>query len=813
MRISPGVLLFLLSTSFVAGIAIIDVPTHETKLLTTTLEELPSSYEILNDYAATDEADDADDITLQMDADDDSEVEPLSNRRLLGLRKAIKRIFHRPKPAPKPAPAPKAAPKPVPAPAPKAAPKPAPKAAPKPAPKAAPKPAPAPAPKPAPKPVPAPKAAPKPAPKPASKPASPPAPKKVVRRRAPFKKVVHRSVVPKKLPVVLPVAAVIKTVTAPKATPTPTPATQVPIFFTCDNEFDMFVNGVKVGKGDTWTTTYKFSPMIKPGDVIAIDGVDKGGPAAFIGVFGGKPTKASDWRCSTTHHNGWNLNHFDDSSWSKAISYGRNQDNNIWRSVGRGSRPNIPADAEWLWTSNNENHNRVYCRYFMTPKPVEPSKTVSPVVRTTVSSVVKRVQSVVRNNGIKIYGNYCGPNYCGGQRFKGAEGPNCRWGVPPKDSLDSCCKAHDMCCGTAATRSVNCNHAILSCLDTVKCSDARCRISQELMKVTFTGMRNKVCGELFGKKKLADVKVTTTRTEPKIVTPAKVTVVASAAPSSLATPAKVAVVATAAPSSVATPAKAAVVTTIRQSVIDEIIQAKTKSNTKLTTFQTKLISLLKENSDEQVKIETENRNNFNGVSVTLQNEKLRLEAARSHMKKLYDESQLLNNTIHKHYSRLIADTNYLQSLDAMRPGFLKSLSELAVHIQNVKTVVDTKIVKDEYKDEMVRLLSGIHFNTHNISGYVATAFINHYNKYKNMIRIENQDYSQEMNKLTELSNEYKVQQQKTADIEKERARLEELLSKLKDTLANSVSQREEFDVLVKEIMSIFERRGCDPQRR
>jgi predicted nuclease with TOPRIM domain len=260
------------------------------------------------------------------------------------------------------------------------------------------------------------------------------------------------------------------------------------------------------------------------------------------------------------------------------------------------------------------------------------------------------------------------------------------------------------------------------------------------------------------------------------------------------------------------PAPAKVVIT-RQSVVDEIIQAKTKSNTKLTTFQTKLVSLLKENSDEQLKVETENRNNFNGVSVTLQNEKNRLEAARSHMKKLYDESQLLNKTIHKHYTRLIADTNYLQSLDAMRPEFLKSLGELAVHIQNVKTVVDTKIVKDEYKDEMVRLLSGIHFNTHNISGYVATAFINHYNKYKNMIRTENQDYSEEMKKLTELSNEYKVQQQKTADIEKERTRLEDILSKLKDSLAISVSQREEFDVLVKEIMSIFDKGMCSPQRR
>jgi predicted nuclease with TOPRIM domain len=148
----------------------------------------------------------------------------------------------------------------------------------------------------------------------------------------------------------------------------------------------------------------------------------------------------------------------------------------------------------------------------------------------------------------------------------------------------------------------------------------------------------------------------------------------------------------------------------------------------------------------------------------------------------------------------------------MRPAFLKSLDELAVHIQNVKTIVDTKIVKDEYKDEMVRLLSGIHFNTHNISGYVATAFINHYNKFKNMIRIENDGYSAEMKKLTELSNEYKVQQQKTTDIEKERTRIEGILSKLKDSLTLSVSQREEFDVLVKEVMSIFDKGGCAPQR-
>ncbi len=409
----------------------------------------------------------------------------------------------------------------------------------------------------------------------------------------------------------------------------------------------MYVNGNKVGRGTSWTTTYNFSPLVKPGDVIAIDGVDQGGPAAFIGVFGGKPTKPSDWRCSTKESTGWTLNHFDDSSWAKPVSYGKNQDNNIWRSVGGGSRPNIPADAEWLWTSDNNNHNRVFCRYFMTPAPA-PAPASAPVAA-----------------------------------------------------------------------------------------------------------------------------------------------VAKAAP---------------APVVVATPAPVVVAT--KQSVIDEIIQAKSKANVKLTKFQEKLLSLMKETSDEQVKVETENRNNFNGVSVTLQNEQVRLETARVNMKRLYDETEKLNSTIQTHYKKLIADTNYLQSLDAIRPDFLKSLGELATHIQDVKTVVDNKIVKDEYKDEMVRLLAGIHFNTYNISGFVATAFINHYNKYKNLIQKENTDYSAELKHLNSLANDYKIQAQKTADIEKERTRLQDILSQLKLTLNLSVTQRDEFDLLVKEVVSIFDKKRC-----
>ena len=245
-----------------------------------------------------------------------------------------------------------------------------------------------------------------------------------------------------------------------------------------------------------------------------------------------------------------------------------------------------------------------------------------------------------------------------------------------------------------------------------------------------------------------------------------------------------------------------------KSVVDEIIKTSEKTNAKLTMFQEKLLKLMKETSDDQQRVETENRNNYNGVSVTLQSEKTKLEIVQLNMKKLYDQTTLLNQTIQSHYKKLIADTGYLHLLDSIRPSFLASLGGLADHIQKVKTIVDTKLVKDEYKDEMVRLLSGIHFNTRNISGYVATEFVKHYNKYSALIQKENVDYTKQLKELSILANEYKIQAQKAVDIEKERVRIQSILEKIKDTYTLSVSQREEFDLLVKQVMKIFDNKKC-----
>ena len=209
-----------------------------------------------------------------------------------------------------------------------------------------------------------PKSTPKPTPKSTPKPAVP--------------KITIKVTAPKVVKPALPVVSVPK----PEIKVSPKPALDpFPIFMTCDNEFDLYIGGKKIGKGNSWTTTYNFSPIVKAGDAIAIDGVDQGGPAAFIGVFNGKVTKPADWKCTTGKFSNWNENSFDDSAWPRAVSFSRNQDTNIWRSVGGGSRPNIPGDAEWLWTSDNNNHNRVFCRY-------TPMNVAAPTASTKVAPVV-----------------------------------------------------------------------------------------------------------------------------------------------------------------------------------------------------------------------------------------------------------------------------------------------------------------------------------------------------------------------------------------------------------------------------------------
>jgi len=179
-----------------------------------------------------------------------------------------------------------------------------------------------------------------------------------------------------------------------------------PIKMTVDNTFSLYVNGRKVGSGNSWTKTYSFRPSFNKVTTVAVEGRDTGGPAALIGVFNGRPTKASDWKCKNFGKSlprNWMSPTFDDSKWPRAKSYGRNNQNNIWRRVGRGSRPGIPNRAEWIWTRDNNNHNRVVCRMTLVSK--ESLRKIT--VRKEYTNIERYLTSISKSlrNDAKLSGN------------------------------------------------------------------------------------------------------------------------------------------------------------------------------------------------------------------------------------------------------------------------------------------------------------------------------------------------------------------------------------------------------------------------
>ena len=145
-----------------------------------------------------------------------------------------------------------------------------------------------------------------------------------------------------------------------------------PIRLAMAGKFELFVNGFSVGAGGDLGHSYSFFPKVTPGrDVVAVSGYNLHGPAAFVGTFGGVETSASDWRCkSFASHvpENWNSNTFDDSSWSRAVSFGRNNDAGtaFYRKL-KGYALGIPGNAKWIWAENNSNHKLVVCRCVPSP--------------------------------------------------------------------------------------------------------------------------------------------------------------------------------------------------------------------------------------------------------------------------------------------------------------------------------------------------------------------------------------------------------------------------------------------------------------
>jgi hypothetical protein len=256
------------------------------------------------------------------------------------------------------------------------------------------------------------------------------------------------------------------------------------------------------------------------------------------------------------------------------------------------------------------------------------AKVIAPVIASRVAAkvIAPVAAKVIAQTGFKVYGNYCGPNYCGGQRFAGAEGPSCLWGVMPKDPLDACCKVHDQCCGL--NRSTSCNKEILSCLNKVKCEGTQCKVAQLAMKTTFVVMQNRVCGDL--------ITPTAPRTAPRS-TRSKDVVIGS-----------------------------------------------------VNNMHDRVVSIIHETQIMQKREIVRINKNVDFSQNDMDNFIMKQDDEEKQLQQLQASILRVNASIARHYAQMNADSLYLHKLDLIRPQFLQTLdatnanfAALSNHVSNL----------------------------------------------------------------------------------------------------------------------------------
>ena len=159
-----------------------------------------------------------------------------------------------------------------------------------------------------------------------------------------------------------------------------------------DNSYQFYVNNRLIGSGSDWSRTdaWQFNAPCDSPTVYAIHGMDAevttagvGGMIADIQHCGESFFTSTAWRCTAANFQGiqappeqWNEPNFDDSTWEMASNLGPNGADpwgSVKEGIAEGNMPQqdeISMDAKWIWTSDADAHNDIYCRLVKKHEPI-----------------------------------------------------------------------------------------------------------------------------------------------------------------------------------------------------------------------------------------------------------------------------------------------------------------------------------------------------------------------------------------------------------------------------------------------------------
>lgn len=429
-----------------------------------------------------------------------------------------------------------------------------------------------------------------------------------------------------------------------------------PVKITCDEMFELYLNGFLIGTGNSWKDTYSYNPQLTMGNNVFAIKCKKNQYRlpGFIGIFGDVVTSPANWKCKENDNNvnfpfNWNLYEFDDSSWSHATSYGSNDDYTFWKSISGENRPNIPKNAEWLW-SNNRDDEIVYCRNKimsnLTPKQTNDPM---PLTQKNVSTSDEQIKKIVINS----------------------------------------------------TKSIE--------------------LSEE---VKFTP-------------------------------------------------------------------------------IEQLINYHNETNLKLKELEKQISKVLKESElkqEEEVKL---NENNYKSANLTLMNVLTKKSNIMIKIRILHESINELNRSITSHYKQMFDETEYLNKLTLLKPKFLGTLSKVNQQLELVKGYISGTIIEGIDKQNMLSLLFKVQNTTKYATSDLSQAFLEHYEKYKNQIKRNDNVYEAELQKLQEYVKTFTLYKSEETDVNNEYKRVLIIVNKLKTTYKLSIDDANLFNELIFRILSLL----------
>ena len=225
-------------------------------------------------------------------------------------------------------------------------------------------------------------------------------------------------------------------------------------------------------------------------------------------------------------------------------------------------------------------------------------------------------------------------------------------------------------------------------------------------------------------------------------------------------------------------------------------------------LKSKVDKLFDDMSKDNEKQMLELSKNLQASNQTLYQANVNYQNTVKTLRKLRTEIVRLNSTLLSHYYQMVSDSKYLERLEMIKPQFLNSLSSANTKLNDVEKLITNHIVESTDKNQMIQLVKDIRNTTHYSTNDLSKQFLDHYEKYKRLLKTDSSQYSLEQVNLEQLVGKYTQVSKFSHELYGEYKRVYEIVQRLKRSVNLSRAESKLFNQLIKSVTTILSRKSC-----